>query len=341
MLIFSRDSPDSTIELAKGLQGITDETVIVDSSSDGAHETLIRMSERLANVRIYRTVAVGVAEPFRQYGLGRCRGDWVLFMDPDERLSEKMKEGIAKKIRGGAAAYAMRRYEEAHIDGTKTDYFTWQVRLYRRRKTAYRGILHEQPTIRGATEKIEEPGMYMLHVRELRQYFGREYFQWDLFERFSYENYNKRMLEYFARFIVPKGGDISRTTYGRIIATWMRIYDAITFRKMSSEVSGFDYFMMYSLRNLGYWIKERRLPGLVDFGAAFRQVKALRLRQKNDPKRRAFNIAQIIQRDGLTRYMMFDEDKTVEALNRKYHGKKQGATLLIKLIYDRYDGRYP
>ena len=340
LLIFSRDSPESTIALAKELQGIVDETVIVDSSSDSGHETLIRMSEQI-NVRIYRTIAVGVAEPFRQYGLDRCRSDWVLFMDPDERLSEAMKQGIGKKIKGAAQAYAIRRYEEAHIDGTKTDYFTWQVRLYKRTKTEYRGILHEQPTIRGTMEKIEEEKMYMLHVKELRQYFGREYFQWGVFERFSYANYNRRMLEYISRMVVPERGDITATWYGRLAAIWMKLYDKITFRKMENEASMFDYFIMFAMRNTAYMLKERRLPRLSDIRSLSDQLKAIRRFKAEDKNNKTFKIAQMIHADGLTKYLKFDDEKVVTALNKKYHRKKQGTKLLIKLIYDRYDNKYP
>ena len=341
LLIFSRDSPDSTIALAKDLQRTADETVIVDSSSDGAHEKLIKLSEQLINVRIYRTIAVGVAEPFRQYGLDRCRGDWVLFMDPDERLSEGMKQGIEKKIQGGAHAYAIRRYEEAHIDGTKTDYFTWQVRLYKRRNTDYRGILHEQPAIHGKMEKIEDPEMYMLHVKELRQYFGREYFQWDVFERFSYANYNRRMLEYISRMVVPKDGDIMATWYGKLASGWMNLYDRITFRKKEGEVSMFDYFVMFAMRNTAYMLKEHRLPRLLDIRSLSNQLNEIRRLKADDRDDKTFRIAQIIHSDGLTKYLKFDDEKVVAALNKKYHRKEQGTKLLIKLIYDRYDNEYP
>ncbi len=327
--------------LVKEMQEMVDETVIVDSSSDGEHETLIRMSEQFNNIRIYRTIAVGVAEPFRQYGISRCRGDWVLFMDPDERLSEGMKKGLTKKIQGRAQAYAIKRYEEADIYGAKTDYFTWQVRLYKRRNTEYRGILHEQPIIHGAMEKIEEHDMYMLHVKELRQYFGREYFQWDLFERFSYINYNKRMLEYLSRVAVPKYGDIMKTWYGRLANGWMKTYDKLTFRNMEDEVSMFDYFIMFSMRHIAYILKERRLPKFSDIKAITSQIKSMKKMRSDDKDRKTFRIAQIIHGEGLTKYLKFNDEEIVEELNKKYHGKEQGTKLLIKLIYDRYDNKYP
>ena len=53
-----------------------------------------------------------------------------------------------------------------------------------------------------------------------------------------------------------------------------------------------------------------------------------------------FDIAKKIEKIGIIKYLRLDEDSTIHMLNKKYAGKKQGVSLLITLLEDRYYGRY-
>ncbi|MDE1870244.1 MAG: hypothetical protein KGH71_04655, partial [Candidatus Micrarchaeota archaeon] len=52
-------------------------------------------------------------------------------------------------------------------------------------------------------------------------------------------------------------------------------------------------------------------------------------------------IGKIIETKGIIKYLQLDKDSVISKLGRKYAGKKQGIELLIKLLKDKYNNKYP
>jgi glycosyltransferase involved in cell wall biosynthesis len=108
------------------------------------------------------------AEAVRNTGLEEARGDWILMLDPDERVSRKLASEIRELVtNSSAAAYAIPR--KNLIFGIWARTMGWwpdsQTRLFRAGAASYVGRVHETATIRGAVHFLpEEPAVALVHV---------------------------------------------------------------------------------------------------------------------------------------------------------------------------------
>jgi glycosyltransferase involved in cell wall biosynthesis len=182
LLVFSIENHKEVMQLVDDLYETVDDIVIVDGSSRANHKKLlgIKKNRRLDKIRIFQTVALGYAEPFRNYGMDKCRGDWILLLDVDERLSDDLKgdlRGIVKKT--GYDVLKIRRYENYFNDKRTNNFYTRQIRLFRKRSLDYLGLTHEHPKIRGRLGKLEGSANYIKHINDLKH--ERYYNKMDLF----------------------------------------------------------------------------------------------------------------------------------------------------------------
>lgn len=104
---------------------------------------------------------------FRNDGLVAAKGDWVLYVDADERVTPLLRSEIEKKIKLDAvSAYAILRQniflgKETHYGGWGNDYV---IRLFR--KSSFKKWvhpLHETPEYEGNLEKLENKLMHISH----------------------------------------------------------------------------------------------------------------------------------------------------------------------------------
>jgi glycosyltransferase involved in cell wall biosynthesis len=173
LLIFSRNDVEDAIALARDMYGNVNDIVIIDSSDRKEHARLkqMKMKLHLSKLRIYYVVALGYPEPLRQYGFNKCKNDWILLMDTDERISPALKLQLPalisdKKVCG----YYLKRYEEVHDGTIKNKFHTWQLRLYRKSRIISNGGIHETPLVNGMGTRLEDHDAYMEHREELKHY---------------------------------------------------------------------------------------------------------------------------------------------------------------------------
>ena len=187
VLIFSRNDVGDALSLIRDVYSTADDIVLVDSSDEIRHKKLIayKNSHRLDKLRIYYVIATGYPDPIRMYALKKCRYEWVLLIDTDERLSSYAKEHIKELIAStDASAFAMKRYENYTVK-SRGSFFTWQLRLFRKSDVKFRGILHEQPSVNGLVEKPAEE-FYIGHIASMRGRSSGDYSRMAIFDRMSY-----------------------------------------------------------------------------------------------------------------------------------------------------------
>jgi hypothetical protein len=223
---------------------------------------------------VYHTLALGYAEPLRQYGLNKCRNDWVLILDTDEWISTEFKRGLYLLVSNEQVnGYYIRRYEYARRGSTK-GFFTWQLRLYRKSCALNKGMIHEMPIVSGEVVRLTRKDHFMDHVREVQ-------------ER---DEYNKM-------FIFD-----SNPTY------------------------------MLVARDLYISAKIRGVRSLLNPGKLINETLSNRGHQTEETR----EIARILEKEGVTRFLKLDKDETIRRLNSRYRNKRQGISLLIKLIFEQY-----
>ncbi len=88
-------------------QGVWDELVVVDT---GSHDDTVAIAEA-AGARVLKRAWDDDFSAARNHGLNAAKGDWILFLDPDEWISEELKLQIRETARNpdaGACTLAMR-----------------------------------------------------------------------------------------------------------------------------------------------------------------------------------------------------------------------------------------
>ncbi len=163
--IIARDEARHIAACLRSIAGLSDDVVvIVDAQTRDATATIA--AEHGAQVLI---------EPWRgfsaqrNFALQRCRGDWVLFIDADERLTPELFVELATLLRRGppvhVAGYRIPRYnlffrQRLRGGGWYPDY---QLRLLRRDAARYdEGVaVHEVATLQGVTADLQG---HLLHL---------------------------------------------------------------------------------------------------------------------------------------------------------------------------------
>ncbi|WP_194767843.1 glycosyltransferase family 2 protein [Tamlana sp. I1] len=134
-----------------------DEIIVVDSfSTDGTFEKL----SALKNVTIFQREFKNFADQ-RNFAIQQANHEWILFIDADERITDKLKTEILETINQpqDAVAFMIKRLfffkkKRIRFSGFQTD---TTYRLFKKDKVTYikDKIVHEMPQIDGKSALLE------------------------------------------------------------------------------------------------------------------------------------------------------------------------------------------
>lgn len=164
----------SVIILAKDVEALieeclesvkwADEVVLVDS---GSTDKTMEIGKKFGAKVI--SVFKGKIDfsRWRNEGLKEARGDWILYLDADERVTPELKKEIKetiKKGKGTAFAIPRRNFylgKEVRFGGAWPDYVK---RLFKKSKLKkWEGRLHEEPVFEGELMHLKEPMIHLTH----------------------------------------------------------------------------------------------------------------------------------------------------------------------------------
>ncbi len=140
------------------IRGLADEIVVVDcASSDGS----ARVARR-AGARVYRRPNLENLNVNKAYGIARTRAPWVLYLDPDERMTPALAREIKAVIRrpDAAAAYEIprRNFYFGRWLRRGGKYPDTQRRLFRRDRARFaERHVHERLQVTGAVGRLVAP----------------------------------------------------------------------------------------------------------------------------------------------------------------------------------------
>lgn len=140
---------------------LVDEIVVVDGYST---DETIEVAKSYGAKVFWRKPWAHV-EPDRMFGLRKVSSDWVLYLDSDEilcpRLAENLRALIEDAEKDGVDALAVQRVE---FDEKLRPLFTSiQIRIYKRDRVMYRGLVHELPVVLGKTNALPSE-FYIAHL---------------------------------------------------------------------------------------------------------------------------------------------------------------------------------
>ncbi len=155
-----------------------DEIIVVD---DGSKDATVKLAQKFTS-RIY-------TEPFRNFAaqknsaMQHASGDWIFFIDADERVSPELAREIQQISRGPKDhVYSVKRHtyffgRPLHYSGTQEDY---PVRLFPRGHAVYEQPVHETIVSRLPVKALPQPLIHystknLAHYRrKLDQYVSFE-----------------------------------------------------------------------------------------------------------------------------------------------------------------------
>lgn len=162
LVTFTRNSREGLRRLLTQVAPLVDEVVVVDGfSTDGTAE----VAESFG-AKVYRRRPWGHVEPDRMFALRQVRSDWVLYLDADELLCPGLAKELRPSVEGAEAdGLWLRRVE---LLGRRPAAVTLQLRLYKRDRAVYKGLVHELPEIRGRTSELP-PECCIAHLSSWRE----------------------------------------------------------------------------------------------------------------------------------------------------------------------------
>ncbi len=165
-VIIARNEERHIEECIKSLKWC-DEILVIDNMSS---DKTVKLSRKLG-VKIFefkKLASEGHFSEMRNFAVSKTKGDWILFVDADEKVTQSLKEEIQKVVQENVnfAAYAIPRRNvflrhEMHCGGWWPDYV---LRLIKKDKLrSWHGGLHEQPNINGEVGKLNNPFIHTTH----------------------------------------------------------------------------------------------------------------------------------------------------------------------------------
>lgn len=172
VIVIARDEEEMIGDCLKSIEW-ADEIIVIDNDSRDRTPSIAK--KHGATVIPLSVETRKEYSKLRNRGLGVARGDWVFYLDADERVTPGLKNEILQAISNQNLepstqhqpfAYAIPRRNfylgrQMRFGGSWPDYVK---RLFRRDKLKrWRGRLHEEPVFEGKLGHLKEPMIHLTH----------------------------------------------------------------------------------------------------------------------------------------------------------------------------------
>lgn len=317
LLIFSRNDTNRARDLINGFLSIVNEVVVIDSSDEMEHKKFKTWSEQTPErkVTVYYTVPLGYPDMLRPYALTKCKNDWVLMLDVDERASEELKTNLNSIIDSDIAdVYALYRYASSKDGKRLSNLRSAQVRFFNKDYLDEKGIIHKLPTSKGRYATLPEK-YYISHLVEEKFDRSIEYDKFERYDRLSYGGVPERF---------------------RSILKFLHIKGSIA---PEIELTSVDYLIFFYLKELYSSIITRNCKRMINaFNFAARRTRSI-CDLKNTPEGNiSFEISKIINKVGIVKYLELDKPEVVDAITERFRNSNvKGSQLLIHLLEAKYN----
>ena len=170
VIVIARDEEKNLPDCLKSIKW-ADEIIIVDS---GSKDNTVNIARNFG-ARVVQQLTGGFSA-IRNKGVKEAKGDWILYVDADERVSSSLRKEINSKIAKGRtagldskskfSAYAIPRKniilgKEMRYGGWWPDYVK---RLFLKKNfKQWTGELHEEPEFEGELEHLIQPFIHLKH----------------------------------------------------------------------------------------------------------------------------------------------------------------------------------
>jgi glycosyltransferase involved in cell wall biosynthesis len=150
---------EKMIEEALDSLAFCDEIILIDNGSTDKTKEIAEKK----HAKIYVSGQTNDFSQLRNYGLKKAESDWILYLDADERIDDRLKDSIEKIIAGDSrfSAYSLKR-KNYYFGQHEWPYIEKMERLFKREKLrGWQGRLHETAVFEGELGKLNDG--FILH----------------------------------------------------------------------------------------------------------------------------------------------------------------------------------
>jgi len=162
LITFTRNSERDLKELLKNVHDVVDEIIVIDSYSTDATIEIAKSY----NARVFLAEPLGYVEPYRAYALRKASYEWVLYLDVDEKLNKRLRDDL-KDIIETFDEYDAFRILRLNINNRGKALMTFyphrEIRLFKKSKVSFKGIIMEQPRVYGSIMELPED-YFIIHL---------------------------------------------------------------------------------------------------------------------------------------------------------------------------------
>jgi glycosyltransferase involved in cell wall biosynthesis len=163
-ITFTKNSAHRLRGLLEHVKDVVDEIIVVDGYSTDETVDVAKSY----GAKVYQRKPWGYPDPDRMFALKQASYEWVLMLDDDERLCNKLRNALKSIIEDCSTHFAA--IDMLRINLAKGDriilapyYPDRVVKIFRRGKTIFTGRVHDGPRISGSTYHLPDE-YYLIHL---------------------------------------------------------------------------------------------------------------------------------------------------------------------------------
>lgn len=256
-----------------------DEVVVCDMHSE---DETVRIAKKYKAKVVYHK-PTGYVEPARNFAIGKANGDWILIVDADEQIPERLANRL-EDIANGTEQIDYVEIPRKNIIFHKwiQNSFWWpdyNIRFFKKSAVEWLDKIHSKPKTTGLGVKLEEREEYAIihyNYNSLDQYLERlnRYTKQQSKEliqegyKFSWTDLiAKPLSEFLSRYFANEGykdglhGLVLSLlqSYSELIK-YLRIWEHDKFKEQEINIEGFKEQSKGWGHELNYWISQTTFP---------------------------------------------------------------------------------
>lgn len=167
VIVFTRNEAVNIKACLEPASQLADEIVLIDNNSE---DQTVEIAKGFKKTRVYQHKLTDFASQ-HNFGQKKATGDWLFFLDADERISKQLSKQIEEIIKNSRGQMAFKVNRINIFLGQELKYGGWSpdtpTRLFKRDSLIkWQGAIHESAVIKGETSYLNG-ALYHLGHRSL------------------------------------------------------------------------------------------------------------------------------------------------------------------------------
>lgn len=256
-----------------------DEIVVVDMESvDRCKDIAFKYTKH-----VYNHKPINFVEPARNFAIGKTTGDWIMILDPDERVPQSLAAKLIEIAEENKTNF-VRIPRQNLIFNDWIEHSRWwpdyNIRFFKRGRVEWQNEIHSIPITHGEGVNLDAKAEYAIihnHYSSIDQYLSRMNRYTDVqskelidggYEFDWLDLFHKPLGEFISRFFAASG--YKDGLHGLALATlqalsefvvYLKVWQAQGFQKVSTKIFLKKFFIALNskAKEFKYWILTLKL----------------------------------------------------------------------------------